>query len=345
MKISKLLIVGVVLIVFTLCSCENEEVTYPDFEYQTVYFANQYPVRTIELGKDLFVDNSLDNEHRFMIKATTGGAYTNNNDIVIDFRVEESLCDSLYFDNGVKVTPMPSNYYQLADDQINIAAGSIMGGVEVQLTDAFFEDTNSLGRFYVIPLLLTDVQGADSILQGIPLNSDPNRCINGDWSITPQDFVLYAVKYVNPWHGNYLRRGTDYITRLDGTDTVSHRHAEFIEDNEVVKVTTFSFTEATLPLTLYGTDGSKVVDTNIKLEFTDDENCMITGGEGVFTISGNGTFVPNGDKNSIGGIDRDVLYLDYHVKFSFLSLAYDTKDTLVVRDRAVAPQYFSVVLQ
>ena len=61
---------------------------------------------------------------------------------------------------------MPTSYYTLAANQINIPKGEVIGGVEVQFTDAFFADKKTLDNYYVIPLKMTGVQGADSILQG-----------------------------------------------------------------------------------------------------------------------------------------------------------------------------------
>ncbi|UZH54483.1 DUF1735 domain-containing protein [Salinimicrobium tongyeongense] len=80
-------------------SCENEEWEFPDFEYQTVYFAHQYPVRTITLGEDIF-DTSLDNEWKFQIMATTGGVYENPADVTVDITVDNSLVDGLAFEGG-----------------------------------------------------------------------------------------------------------------------------------------------------------------------------------------------------------------------------------------------------
>ncbi len=57
----------------------------------------QYGLRTIELGESEFVDNTLDNQHKMVIKAAWGGGYTNRNNVVINFKVDESLCDNLYF--------------------------------------------------------------------------------------------------------------------------------------------------------------------------------------------------------------------------------------------------------
>ncbi|MCD8179819.1 MAG: DUF1735 domain-containing protein [Tannerellaceae bacterium] len=68
-----------------------------------------------------------------------GGAYTNKNNIYVDIKVDNSLCDNLYFSaDGDKVLPMPSNYYSLSSEQIVIPSGKPSGGIEVQLTDAFF---------------------------------------------------------------------------------------------------------------------------------------------------------------------------------------------------------------
>lgn len=341
MKINKIFIV-LLLIVIVLISCENETISYPDFDYQTVYFANQFPVRTVELGEDLFVDNSIDNQHKVIIKATMGGVRDNRKNIEIDFKVDESLCDELYFSTGDKVVPMPSSYYDLASNKIMIPSGSILGGVEVQLTDDFFADPKSLVNTYVIPLLMTKVQGADSILQGIPSVFNPNRCIDADWTVKPRDFVLYAVKYVNPWHGNYLRRGLDRITTSDGAVSTIVRHSQYIENDEVVKITTSSLNTAFLPLSIKNIAGI-TVSYNLILTFADDGTCVVSSNSDTYEITGSGKFVLKGEKKSIGGYDRNALYLDYNVKFKNLNLEYATKDTLVVRDRGVSPEYFTVV--
>jgi hypothetical protein len=51
-----------VLSVLTM-SCENADVEFPDYDKTTVYFAYQYPVRTIVLGEDIY-NTTLDNEHK-----------------------------------------------------------------------------------------------------------------------------------------------------------------------------------------------------------------------------------------------------------------------------------------
>ena len=87
---------GLASLLLSFTSCESSDNEFPDFDYQTVYFANQYALRTIELGEDEFVDNSIDNEHKFSINAAWGGGYTNRKNVIIDYVVDESLCDNLY---------------------------------------------------------------------------------------------------------------------------------------------------------------------------------------------------------------------------------------------------------
>lgn len=42
-----------------------------------------------------------------------------------------------------------------------------------------------------------------------------------------------------------------------------------------------------------------------------------------------------GEKNSLGGKDRDAIYLDYTVDFKTKNMQYATKDTLVLSTRGV----------
>ena len=111
------------------------------------------------------------------------------------------------------IRPMPRDYYTLASNQILIKKGEISGGVEVQLTDKFFADPLAIENNYVIPLIMTTVVNADSILSGKPLiaGTKPRR-LDLQWDILSKDYVLYAVKYINTWHGYYLRRGKDVMT-------------------------------------------------------------------------------------------------------------------------------------
>ena len=154
MKLSKLQLITVAsALVFGVTSCENQDITFDDYEGgSSVYFAYQYPVRTIVLGESEDFDTTIDNEHRCQIYATMGGVYKNEKRISVDIDVDNTLCDNLYFEDGSPVVAMPSDYYSLGGDQI-VLDNDKWGYVDVQFTDAFFADPNSLIH-QCVPILL-----------------------------------------------------------------------------------------------------------------------------------------------------------------------------------------------
>lgn len=327
----KLLISVIILSVFASC---NRDRDFPDYEYQTVYFAYQYPVRTITLGEDVTVDNTLDNEHKFQVYASFGGGYQARQDVSIGFSIDNSLLGNgmLFSSGGNEIVPLPSNYYTLKENNISIPKGASAGAVTVQLTDAFFSDPRSVTNTYVLPVKMNAVNGADSIL-------------------STKNFTLYAVKFVNPWHGNYLRRGTDAMTG-DVSRNVS-RHAQYVEYDEVNMLSTASFTDLSFPVTFKDNSGNNFSCT-LLLKFDGSGNCTISSGTAGYTVTGTGSFVSKGEKKSWGNKDRDALYLSYQVSYSSITVGtggnakiisgnITTKDTLVMRDRAVKMETFTPV--
>jgi hypothetical protein len=334
MKIYK---AAIVLIgsVGALTGCiKNHDIDFPDYNYKTVYFALQYVPRTVELGEDEFVDNSLDNQHKVLIQATMGGVRENKEDVTVGVAVDNSLCNRLYFpNNGPKITPLPSSYYKLASNQITIPSGSILGGVQVELTDAFFADPLSINNTYAIPLVLSNVKGADSILRGKASVANADRTNDAQWAIKPRDWVLYGLKYINEWHGTYLRRGRDVITGTVNKDTI--RHKQFVEQDELNKLTTTAYRTVNFPVIYKAANGSNI---NCTLQLSFDAagtNCTITAITPGVTATGSGKFVKKGEIKAWGNKDRDALYLDYSVNIVNPNLSVVTKDTLVIRDRAI----------
>lgn len=323
------------MLALMMTSCENKEAEFPNFDYSTVYFAYQYPVRTIVLGEDIY-DNTLDNQHKCAIYATMGGVYSNDKNIDIDVAVDNSLCDNLFFTGTTPVVPMPSDYYTLAGNKISLNQ-NLQGSVEVQLTDAFFTDSKSLERTYVIPLRMTNVANADSILSGIPKVSDASRTNAAMWDVQPKDYVLYCVKFINPWHANYLRRGTDVITE-GGLPTTKIRHQQYVEKDEICLLTTASLNSVLLPVSVVNASNANET-CNLLLTFDANNKCTISTTTSGFTASGTGTFVKKGEKNSWGNKDRDALYLQYTIDMT--GKTYTTTDTLVVRDRGIKMEVFT----
>lgn len=362
------------LIILAFYSCENQDREFDDFGHSAVYFAYQYPIRTIVLGEDKVHDVTLDNEHKCKIMATLGGVYSNSKKITVDFKVDNSLCDpgfkfeseGIRFGGHGDIIAMPSNYYSLSSNsEMIISKGEITGGIEVQLTDAFFADPLAVKNTYVIPLVMTGVQNADSILRGKPLETatNPVRCISDDWDIVPKDYILYAVKYINPWDAYYLRRGTDNITR-NGSPSTIVRHEEYVEYDEVFKLNTLSMSKVDFPVGLKDHRG-----VNLKfvgaLSFDDDQKCTFSSTQDVIhtndttrvyniTAKGSGKFLSNGEKKAWGNEDRNAIYLEYEISadvdvtykeskagaIETEAIKYITKDTLVVRDRGVGIETF-----
>ena len=68
---------------------------------------------------------------------------------------------------------------------------------------------------------MTKVTGIDRILtgklrEGLDL-STTSRTNQSDWEVLAKDYVLYCVKYMNPWQGKYIRRGIDEVTENNVT--------------------------------------------------------------------------------------------------------------------------------
>ena len=359
MKLKKY-IYGVALGTMTLTcsSCYNADHEFPDYEGgTTAYFAYQFPVRTLVLGNDIY-DNTLDNAHKCQIWSTMGGAY-GGRDAYVDIVVDESLCNNLYFvDEGGNpanpVLPMPSSYYSLLSNVIPYN-GDSRGYVEVQFTDAFFNDEKAIENTYVIPLVMTGVRGIDHILTGTPLEGlTPSRTDTENWGVLAKDYVLYCVKYMNPWQGKYIRRGVDNVKeKYSSMQVVRHDFSlvnsdlEHLKENpvnandEVCGITTKNMTQAIFPVS-FNTSGASI-SCNLILTFNGNQCTISTDDENV-TATGSGEYIVKGTElpqykdyqwgsNNGQPVQRDILRLAYDVNFEDKNIQVSTADTLVVQTR------------
>lgn len=359
MKLKKY-IYGAVLGAFSLtfASCYNSEQEFPDYEEgTTAYFAYQFPIRTLILGNDIY-DNTLDNDHRCRIWATMGGAY-HGRDGSVSFVVDESLCDNLWFvDEGgnpsTLVTPMPSDYYELLSTTIPYKSDT-RGYVEVKFTDKFFQDPKAIENTYVIPLLMTGAKGIDHILTGSPREGlNPSRTNLEDWDILAKDYVLYCVKYMNPWQARYIRRGVDNVTENGSTTQIVRKDFSLVnsdvehytenpvnQNDEVCSITTKNMTQAIFPVS-FKTSGASI-SCNLILTFSGNTCTISTDDENV-TVTGSGEFITKGTErpeykdyqwgsNNGQPVQRDILRLAYDVNFESKNIQVSTADTLVVQTR------------
>ena len=359
MKLKKY-IFGAALGALTLCytSCYNADREFPDYqEGTTAYFAYQNPVRTLVLGNDIY-DNTLDNEHKCRIWATMGGTYTGRN-ATVDVAAIDTICNNLWFvDAGgnasTPVLPLPQTHYKLLSNSIPYN-GDVRGYVEVQFTDAFFNDPKSVENTYVIPLVMSNPQGVDHILTGKPREGlTPSRINTEDWEVLSKDYVLYLVKYMNPWQGKYIRRGVDNVTEKGKTSTIVRKDFSLVntdrdrytenpvnQNDEVCGITTKNMTQAIFPVS-FKTSGASI-SCNLILTFNGNQCTISTNDENV-TAEGSGEFIEKGTEKAeykdyqwgtMNGqpVQRDILRLAYNVKFNDKDIQVSTADTLVVQTR------------
>lgn len=340
--------------------CHNGDIEHPDFDYQTIYFSYPNNVRTITLGYEADVDNSGDNEHKFMIKAVLGGVNENRADHEVTFRIADELCDNLYFENGDPVVPMPASYYSIATDRMVIKKGEVIGGVEVQLTDEYFKDPKSVTTTYVVPILL--VNSNDSILRGKPKEGieNPNRLNPDDWTIEPKDFTLYAVKYKNKFEGCWLSKGVDEVDD-NGETSIVDRNADYWERATLRYMKTRSLNQAVyihefdMPIiNKKGKNDEVHIVCEMLLDIDDNGNVKISCDSDEVEVSGSGTWKELGEPKAFGDKDRDLMELNYTIRFEYMkhvpkkTMAYyevKCNERLVLRDRQNKQEWFNYQLK
>ncbi len=330
-------------IVTLMSGCENKDIEFPDFADQAVYFPFQTPVRTLMLGDEEIGDNSIDLEHAFSIGAAIGGMYENTKDrnITVEFAPELAL--NINYGTGTILELLPASHFNATFDEIIIPAGSFFGKLRVDLTDAFFADTLTTELRYVIPLRITYANG-DSILSGLPLSSvtSPDPRIATDWVVTPKNYVLFGIKYINSTHGVYLLRGKRTNIN-DPLDVVTYSK-RFIDDNDITKLSTKSLTENFMS-TLGGTnkEGSNAKYT-MKLAFDKDDKSVTVSQKSAVTVPVNGTgkFYSKSDAEaeSYNGKKHRTIYLDYTYIDGLNT--YQVNDSLVFVDTDMKFETFAV---
>lgn len=352
----------IILIILGLLStnCKNEQIEFPDYEAQAVYFPIQYPVRTLVLGEDR-LDNSIDLEHAFNIGVAIGGMYVNNKKWTVEFKVDSTLVDKVeatdLANNVVRVKVLPESYYSiLPASTIIIPKGSFSGLARVQLTDAFFNDPNAYKFYYVLPVRIISTS-APSILSGIPAIgvSSPNPHIFADYLPlkNPKNFTLFGIKYINPWHGTFFHRGV----QIENGNTTKVFHEKDLEKNTTTNILTSGYREV-----IYSKMGVFSGSSySSKLTFSEDVN-----GEGdvvVSSIIGSNKIVNGTGKYYKSTTDfakqhgawlvdpktgksqpHLTMTLDFTVTGILPSVTHQFKDTIVFRDNTVKFEDFKVTI-
>ena len=206
-------------------------------------------------------------------------------------------------------------------------------------TDAFFEDPKALTGAYVIPIRITGSPDTENILYGKPVDGKEDSAdihVSEDWSEKPMHFALFGVKYVNPWHGSWLRRGALIVRDRSGAvieeECVTYRE-EFVEQDEVVKLTTTSLTSLETELSV----GAERWTLALSVDEQTRRMTVASTPASAIEVSGTGSYKENGD--SWGGTPenptpRDAVYLNYFYEREN-GQRCEVLDTLVFRDRGI----------
>lgn len=322
--------------------CSNQDVDFDDFEFQAVYFPYQTPIRTIMLGDEVVGDNTIDREHAFSIGVTIGGMYVNEMDREVAIEYTPELAQNILDENsGDTLALLPEEYYTATFDRITIPEGSFFGKMRVELNDAFFEDPDAIRLKYVIPLVITDAFG-DSILSGEGDTSIDtlDRRIGAHWVVEPKDYTLFAVKYINPYHGVYLLRGQSINTTAVPNDTVIYSK-RFLTDNDMVKLQTRSLATCSMPVLGGVNKGGKY---NMLLTFDEAAQTMaVTQFDTTsVVVAGSGSYYTKEDDEAESYTDfkHRTIYLDY--TFEDGGDTYQVNDSLVFIDTDMKFQEYKV---
>lgn len=331
------------LFTFSLLSCKDQDVEFPDFDYQAVYFPLQSPLRTLSLGEDL-VDNSLDQKLMFDIGVSIGGMYENYKDWAVEFIIDESLTDSMYNIDGRKIFPLPKAYYTLTPESVAvIPKGFFNGRIRVSLTEHFLMDSLSISGQYVVPLRIIKTD-ADSVLSGLSIVPNADRRIKTDYMSGryPKDFVVYGIKFFNPYHGSFLQKGRDIRFKNGSPIDTAIYSEKYFERNAIVKCNTLSINKIrTNFVSINRSDeGTHCMDLVINSDNGDVE--IIPVATSNFRASGNGKFLSISEsKEEWGGRKRPTFYLNY--SYTNGDFTHLVTDTLVFRDRGL--KYEEILFQ
>lgn len=345
----KLKFVVIIAIVISLMACENQDNIVEDYGTTSVYFPYQTPIRTLIQGKYDLGFNDNDNNGRFEIGVVMSGVFENKKDRLVYFELAPELIDpSILGVTSVNVKLLPASYYTIEQQSpVTIPAGSVQGRIPIQLTDAFFDDPLAFagsGKVnYVLPLRITDYEGLDSLLTGVPLISNPIKIKKDDWATAPKDYTLFGIKFMNKYQGVYLRRGVDVMTNSTGQTVTNTYRADYVEKDELVTISTTGRRNVELSNRIRRGSLTSPGDVNFELVFDQNGNCTIRSYNGdTHNVSGSGKFVENGDM--WGGKKQDVIYLDYTYRDDTNNETHAVKDTIVIRDRNVKFEEFNVEL-
>lgn len=180
-------ILGGLLIIPMLWSCDKYEDYIKDYDYSAVYFGTQKPLRTLVAREEM----------KFKFGVALGGKRENNVVEKATFEIDPELLNTV---EGADVfTLLPEDYYTLSNSgEFSIPVGKFIGDVTLTLDrEKFTADPEAINNTYALPVKVTGAS-TDSVLFG-------------------KDYSIIVVKYISPYHGAYYSKGAEYTLDANGT--------------------------------------------------------------------------------------------------------------------------------
>lgn len=266
-----------------------------DYDYSSVSFASQQPLRTVIDGRNMTIK----------VGAAIGGKRQVDKGDWASFSIKPDLLAE------TGLTILPESHYKLSDNNTFRVSNPNMPivDVEIEFTEEFYNDPNSMKLHYALPFQLEETNSLDSIL----LNKEKS---------------IVAIKYISAYHGEYYVKGT--VTKLDEYgepqgEPVRYYNAD-LSKNMLCSLTTVSRNQVCRS----GVANSNKTDGGAKVLITVNSDNTLTLGTadgGIEITDGYGTYEYNyDDKNIESSMTMQVQY-----KYVKDGVTYFVDETLVRR--------------
>lgn len=303
----KIYVLLVFVLLVSLPSCYEDYIK--DFDYTSVYFAQQTNVRTFVVGEGM----------QIKVGVALGGVRENTLDRKVGFMLDNSLLtDELlasmktgvdhvknYVSSVSELHPLPSDYYTLSNSsKMIIDKGDHKGVITIKADSVkFLADANTLIANYALPFYITDAQ-ADSI-------------------ISDKRFSVIGLRYENMLFGNYWHGGVTEVKDASGNivETIKYYTTIPSPETKVMKLQTVASHSLTT---------NRISDNSGSFKITLDGNTII-----VSKVDGSNVEVlPDGESsfNRAKLLQDRKIYLKYKYDNGDGTTSHAT-DTLTFRNR------------
>jgi hypothetical protein len=206
------------VLILIFAGCEQYENYIKDYDYSTVYFGAQKPLRTL-------VARTNNDYLEFKIGVTLAGLRENNKGYTARFELDPELLNIV--EGANQFTLLPAECYTIVnpDKTFVIPKGKFLGDCTVKIDKgAFVSLPGSLNNTYALPLILLSAT-ADAILPG-------------------KNYTVIVIKYIDEHSGYYYCKGSE--SEWDGTAVVGGTTKEYayadLSKNKTRLLTTQSLT-------------------------------------------------------------------------------------------------------